>query len=214
MGIANHYLIPQAVLLDNPGVTREEYIGLLDSVKFTFSVPEYSEKDPWNSHDDFLRYYYSDNLGHFADMMGIKKLSKGVYDWNQIEGEFESRYDHTPNFFWKQVEGKFYFDLKTFDMIPASFGSEWIIQQESFDRRCEFGYTDLILTAEAIKQKAWKLLSYRGMKHNDQFLRDFSDSRRRYFKAVWDSHTSLASKLKGTTYSEFLRFRLLPPNAR
>lgn len=71
------------------------------------------------------------------------------------------------------------------------------------------GYTDLILTKEAIKHKAWKLLSYKGRGHLQDFLRDFPDARVEYERAVFDSHTSLSAKLQGLSVSDFLRFRML-----
>ena len=98
-------------------------------------------------------------------------------------------------FFWRIEEGRYFLDGKTFDRITAGLTS------------VQYGYTDLILTAEAIKHGAWKLLSRRGLKHIPDFLRDFPDSRERYRRAIWDSHTSLYAKRKGMTVNEFLRMR-------
>jgi hypothetical protein len=123
------------------------------------------------------------------------------YEWSQKEGKFTTIIRNKNCFYWINKNGKYYIDEKSFDIMPASSRtSDWIL-----------GYTDLILTAEAVKKKAWKLISYRGLKHLGQFLKDFPDSRIRYERAVWDSHTSLGAKHIGMTVSEFLRFRLLPP---
>jgi len=123
------------------------------------------------------------------------------YDWSQNEGKFRTIIRNKNCFYWINKNGKYYIDEKSFEIMPASSRtSGWVL-----------GYTDLILTAEAVKKKAWKLISYRGLKHLDQFLKDFPDSRLRYERAVWDSHTSLGAKHIGMTVSEFLRFRLLPP---
>ena len=122
-----------------------------------------------------------------------------VNDWSQERGHFTCiGYLGGNDFLWLQRQGKYYFDNATLDRIPASF-------------RCSgsLGYTDLILTSEAIKHKAWKVLSYRGLQHFPQFLEDFPDVIPRYTRAVWDSHISLSAKMQGMTVSDFLRFRVL-----
>lgn len=121
------------------------------------------------------------------------------YDFSQRSGTiYTGAYLSSNNFKWIQKDEKYYLDEEaTFNSIPAStFGT------------MTFGYTDLILTAEAIKQKAWKLFSYKGKKHMYYFLRKFRDSRLSYERAVWDSHTCLWAKQKGMTNNELLRQRL------
>lgn len=116
------------------------------------------------------------------------------FNWNQKQGRFSCLMSDKLG--WLMNEGKYSLDPETFNRI-----------QDGFLRTFEVGYHDLILTAEAIKQKAWKVLSYRGLKHLPQFLKDFPESRARYEKAVWDSQTSLYAKQKEMTVSEFLRWR-------
>ncbi len=118
-----------------------------------------------------------------------------IFNWSQERGHFSVAYSRDNDFLWLNREGRYHLDEETFDRVPASFQSG------------ELGYVDLILTSEAIKHKAWKLLSYRGLIHASAFLRDFPDSKARYTRAVWDSHTSLSAKKKGMTISEFLRWR-------
>lgn len=84
-------------------------------------------------------------------------------------------------------------------MIPISFrASGWK----------GFGYTDLILTAEAIRNKAWKLLSRRGLSHKLAFLEDFPQANERYTKAVIDAEASFNARNRGLTTTDFLRMRL------
>jgi len=120
-------------------------------------------------------------------------------DWSQKTGHFLVGCLGGNNFLWLQKQGKYYLDKQTFDRIPASFGSS-----------LDLGYVDLILTSEAIKHKAWKVLSRRGLQHCSQFLKDFPDALPRYARAVWDSHTSLSAKMQGMSISDFLRFRNIP----
>jgi hypothetical protein len=119
-------------------------------------------------------------------------------NWSQKTGHFIVGCLGGNNFLWIQKQGKYYFDKQTFDRIPASFGSS-----------LSLGYVDLILTSEAIKHKAWKVLSRRGLQHCPQFLEDFPEAVPRYARAVWDSHTSLSAKMQGMSISNFLRFRML-----
>ncbi|MDP3986792.1 MAG: hypothetical protein Q8P81_01045 [Nanoarchaeota archaeon] len=124
-----------------------------------------------------------------------------VFDWNAVSGSFYGGfYFDINNFRWRKKDGKYFLEESTFDRIPASVNS---------GDGMELGYTDLILTAEAIKHNAWKLLSYRGGIHIQDFLRDFPDSREEYERAVWDSHVSLSAKSQGVNISDLLRLRML-----
>lgn len=124
---------------------------------------------------------------------------ENMYDFSQSHGNFDF-FRGGKSFLWKVMDNRYYLDEKTFDKISAGF----------FHGSYEFGYVDLILTAEAIRQKAWKLLSYRGLTHLDAFVTEFPDSKARYEQAVWDSHTSLFAKREGMTTTDFLRMRLFP----
>ncbi len=124
-----------------------------------------------------------------------------AFDWNTSSGSFYlGPYFNTDTFRWKKKGTRYFIDESTFDLIPASMNCAGSIG---------LGYTDLILTAEAIKHNAWKLISYKGRAHFQDFLKDFPDSRAEYERAVWDSHTSLSAKLQGLSVSDFLRFRML-----
>jgi len=116
-----------------------------------------------------------------------------VFDWSQEKGHFSGS---EKKFLWLRKEDRYYFDPQTFNQIPAGTNAGGL------------GYTDLILTAGALRHNAWKILSYVGLKHLEDFLRDFPDVKAEYEKAVWDSHTSLHAKRKGMTVTQLLRERL------
>jgi len=124
-------------------------------------------------------------------------------DWSQKSGFLTTAYDvlSKTKFLWVQEKDKYYFDERTLENISAGFSCS-----------SSFGYTDLILTSEAVKHNAWKVLSYKGLQHLNDFLKQFPDVISVYEKAIWDSHTSLVAKSKQMSVSEFLRFRLLPQN--
>lgn len=129
-----------------------------------------------------------------------------LYDFDQSEGRFTCEWtDHMYSMFWKMRDGRYYLDEKSFDKMPASF-----LSSISLGHGFNFGYCDLVLTAEAIRHQAWRLLSRHGVNHLKRFLEDFPDSRIRYEQAVWDSHTSLSAKKDGKSVNELLRMRLGP----
>jgi len=121
-----------------------------------------------------------------------------MYDFSQENGSFTVDLQKS-TFLWRQKDGRFYLDEETFNRIPIGF---------TMTRPSRFGYIDLILTAEAIKNRAWKLLSYRGLKNLSSFLRDFPESRERYEKAIRVGYNSLYAKRKEMTVSQFLRLNL------
>lgn len=168
---------------------------------------------------DFLgsdppQYYYSCLVTLFfekREILRVSSLEKAVekfpqfhpdyvYNWKKTKGNFLGF--GTEKFCWKNKNGKYYFDEKTFDKIPASFRC-------NSKRPFSFGYTDLIITAEAIKKKAWKLFSYGGTMHTENFLAKNKDVNEKIRKAIWDSHTSIYAKEKNMTVKEFLRSRIL-----
>jgi len=119
-----------------------------------------------------------------------------MYDFSVESGGLCSGPFNADRFMWVNRADKYYLDPETFNHIPATLN-------------IFSGYTDLILTAEAVKNRAWKLLSRRGLKHLHSFLKRFPDSRLSYERAVWDSHTSLWAKSQGMSYTDLLRARCL-----
>src|SRR3989344_4005837 len=123
------------------------------------------------------------------------------FDFGQQNGKFEvSR--TASRFMWINQGGRYYFNPQSFDHMDAGFRTN---KDKSY---LIYGYTDLIVTAEAIRQRAWKLLSRRGRDFIWDFFIDFPDSRQRYEQAVWDAHTSLAAKKKGMTNTQFIRLHV------
>ena len=127
---------------------------------------------------------------------------ENIYDWSQVNGCF-SVLMGDKKFLWKNTNGRFFLDDETLNKISSGFSVTG-----------EYGYTDLILTAETIKHKAWKLLSRKGLKHLDTFLKDFPDVIPRYEKAVWNSHTSIYAKNNQMSNLDFIRFRITPKDSK
>ncbi len=120
------------------------------------------------------------------------------YNWLQDRGSFHISLTQD-KFLWLMREGRYFLDPETFNKIPVGFLSS---------KDGSFGYTDLILTSEAIKQKAWKLLSQRGLNHGVDFIQDFPDARVAWEKAIIDAEGSFEAQRDGLTHTEFLRLRL------
>jgi len=123
---------------------------------------------------------------------------ENVWEWDQREGCFNgASYFGSRNFLWKMKNGLYSLDERTFSKISGGFTTS-----------LKFGLTDLVLTAGALKHKAWKLLSRRGADHLENFLREFPDVKEEYDKAIWDSHTSRHARKERMKINELLRARL------
>ena len=127
-----------------------------------------------------------------------------IFDFSRKSGHFQNRVaEDFPMYKWNQRDGKYYLD-KDHMMETTHTGLD-----QSFETYCQpCGYTDFIVTLEAVRNKAWKLLSYRGLQHLENFFKKWPDAKIAYEKAVIDSHTSLYAKQQGMTHNELLRFRL------
>jgi hypothetical protein len=128
-----------------------------------------------------------------------------MFNFNQEEGIISTDcYDS--KFYWKKKDDKYYLDKeKTFDNICAAMRFDF----KPGKLGMELGYTDLILTEEALKHKAYWLLDWRGKDKLPAFIEKFEDSKNKYGLAIWDSHTSLFAKSSGLTNNELLRYRML-----
>jgi len=168
-----------------------------------------SRKNPGS----FSRYSYNLTIRPFRHKTRDEcfKSEKDLYDkWPQFHTGFkhdwmqEKGYLTTigmmggDNFSWIQRNGKYYLSDETFERMPASLGCSGLL----------LGYVDLVMTSEAIRLKAWKVLSYKGLKHFSSFIKRFPEAALAYEKAVWDSHLSLYAKEQAMSASELLRLRI------
>ncbi len=125
-----------------------------------------------------------------------------MYDFSKEKGILNCGRAGEDAYRWIQENNRYHLDTDyTFRHIPESIRSK---------RTMPWGYTDLILTAEAIKHEEWRVLESKRNNSLGDFLARWPDSKARYDKAVWDSHMSLFAKQKGLTNSEYLRLRLNP----
>ena len=178
------------------------------------------EKLENNGSNEKPKYRYKLVLIPFEEVWKIREFSsekKLLKSWPQFDPEFVYNFSQPEGNFrvsssrddwkWAQKDGKYFLSPETFNKIPDGYSTSASISECLEDKPPREGYRDLVLTAEAIRQKAWKMFSYRGLIHTKQFFRDFSDSLEIYSRAVYDSYTSIYAKKKGMTTTEFLRWR-------
>ena len=123
-----------------------------------------------------------------------------MYDFSQTEGELNCSY-RFEKFKWKKVNDEYFLDWETFRDIPGTS-----VGDDGRPNPLTLTYTGLILTAEAIRHRAWKLLSAYGLAYLDDFLTTFPDSKRRDDLAVEDAFgPHLALKEGDITPEEFVR---------
>lgn len=189
-------------------VQNGEETGIVRKIFEVINSPSGNEDEPC----DGPSYRYDMELSLIEEKYDIEKFMteedlfekwpqfhpENKFDFSQESGSFFAGMN-SDQYHWYQKNSRYYLDKeKTFNRIPAGTA-----------KSIKYGYTDLILTAEAVKHSAWKIISYRGKDHMEQFLKAFPDSVKRYNKAVWDSHTSIYAKEKGITVNELLRLRML-----
>ena len=124
---------------------------------------------------------------------------ENIYDWTKEKGEFYNRSFHEKisEFYWVKKGDRYYLDDKTFNLIPECYNRMW-------------GYTNFVMTAEAIKHNYWKVLSYAGfVDYFDEFLKKYPGAREANERAVWDAYTSRYARDNKLTNIEFLRRRIL-----
>jgi len=131
------------------------------------------------------------------DFMFYLNQEEGVFLWPIKLREHNS----LKGFGWRLENGRYYLNIEN---LPG------IYQYLAWKMESQSGYTDLIVSAEALKLKAWKMFSYHGYERarTEIFLRAFPKAARAHAGAVWDAYTSDYARAKGMNITEFLRMRL------
>ena len=134
-----------------------------------------------------------ENYDSLPDMIAAHPESdpRTLYDFSQKNGLFP--YAFSVGAPWLQKEGKYYLNTDQ-------------ILKENKEKK-ELLYTSIILTAEAIRLKAWNAVCYDGARNEQRFLADFPEARERYERAVlhfWLSQYS--ATCKSLSNQDFLRF--------
>jgi hypothetical protein len=142
-------------------------------------------KPEWEENE----YFSIDDLSR-----GFPELSPdSIFNWEQNEGIISNFNRHSTLYRgeqprWEKRNNKYYL--------------------QNASEFTETNYTSLIITAEAIREKAWGLFAFRAYAMTEDFLLDFPESRKRHDKAVVDWQTSQYAKNQGMTNNEYLRWHL------
>jgi hypothetical protein len=113
------------------------------------------------------------------------------FNWAKEKGSFKGLFNSLRDYQWIKKDNKYYLDEITFDKISAS------------------EYRMLILTEEAIKDKVWKVFSYKGDIWFGQYLKEYPLARKVFEKACIDSHYSIYAKQNNMSHSDLFRMRAL-----
>ncbi|MDD5700325.1 MAG: hypothetical protein PHH00_04040 [Candidatus Nanoarchaeia archaeon] len=119
------------------------------------------------------------------------------FDWSREMGILKGYMVGVPGWGWVKKNGRYYLD----DAPPSYRG---YCEKE----RDETHYTSIIITAEAIKAKAWGLFCYHGYEQTWRFLVDFPKAYERHQQAVFDWWMNKSAEGK-LTNSEHLRRRIM-----
>jgi len=136
-----------------------------------------------------------------------------MYDFSKNEGVFSyppKLVDHNfkEGFKWHQKEGKYFLEIENLRGFSKFFNER--------DFHFQSGYTDLVVTSEALKRKAWKMFTFHAYEEERTklFFREFPEANEVYERAVWDAYTSEGAIENKMSVNEFLRFRLLSSKKR
>ncbi len=152
----------------------------------------------WEEHDFFSLSLLVQQY-HFFD-------PDFMYDFSQREGVFSAPstlviHNALGGLRWRQENGRYYLNIEN---LPSLFQHISPISAQS-------GYTDLVVSAEALKLKAWKMFAFHAYERErtELFLQTFPEAGREHARAVWAGYTSEYAKMNEMTINNFLRFRLL-----
>ncbi len=144
-----------------------------------------------------------------------------VFDWSPNQGKINlptlgSTSSNFGCYRWIRKGNRYFFDPATFDRIDTTSFLELLKRKEVGEEETKGqeyggGYTDLLLTAEAIKRRAWALFSWSGVFLMGDFFKQYPFVREVYNQAVVDSHYSLYAKGRGLSYQDLLRVRATNP---
>ncbi len=208
----NNGLIVPAILYLNPGITKEKYAELLGRTRTGEGDATFHSFEGWKEASwDFVGEEDSTFHGGLEGLSKILNLQdpNGVADWNQKKGVFKYGKDFLASmrngrngWRWKQEGGRYFLDLA---QTPGCF-QEWIDSSNP----AQSGYSDLVVSAEALKLEAWKVFEFKGYLKDRVhfFIESFPQVQTAYEQALWDGWTSDYAKSKGMTVNEFLRLRL------
>jgi hypothetical protein len=120
------------------------------------------------------------------------------FDWSQEQGIIDAPLSFVNRWGWVRKGDKYFLD----DQPPSSRGYCNPDKDESH-------YTSIIITAEAIKAKAWGFFGFHGYEQTWRFLVDCPSAYSAHQQAVFDWWMNENAVRKGMTVSEHMRQRLL-----
>jgi len=194
MGATNYESIPQAVLLDNPGLTLKGLVRKFNSIHFSRNYSCY-HKCPWDDYGQNKKdkewecNIFKKKQKVLKNVLGLNPEASRRTIFSKKRGKLTKGLIGANTSFWIQKKGRYFLDMSFLDQIDDDL------------------YSCLILTAEAIKNKAWNFLCYDGRRNVQRFLYDHPSSLKRYSKAIFDLSISRFAQKRGFTNIELLRFR-------
>lgn len=217
MGLHLDALIPVVLLLDNPGITKEEFVRLLDDTK----SPSYNNHWYHNGlsglalllhlpltkeYESFLseklpKFYrsqmHSRELFHYVAVQEFPHVpAEKLFDFSTESGHLWA--ERSEEFRWFQRKATYYLD------------EQYMYDNLSSGRRYSysFDWTDVVLTREAVRKKSWGAALWVNRDRKELLLKTYPDIIPAYEQAIWDSHTSLFCKRRNLTYTQLLRLCL------
>ena len=74
MGYAYNELVPAAILFENPGISREKFVDILNSTNTSW-CHQYKPEEEWTHHDETNDDFHN-GLGGLANILGLEESKK------------------------------------------------------------------------------------------------------------------------------------------
>lgn len=124
-----------------------------------------------------------------------------IYDFSQERGSFHAWLCTGCQPEWYQKNGRYFWDENA--LWQKALAHE---QKKKTLDLPQYLYSSLVLTAEAIRSKAWNLLCYDGLRNQQRFLADFPEARLAYERKMQGWWMSVRFAKEGKTNVDMLRF--------
>lgn len=129
-----------------------------------------------------------------------------IYPWENEKGIFLSGNVRPSSWGWKQKNGRYYLDdIPNSERFPGSYKDK---------KKEEADYSSIVITAEAIRKKAWNLFGMYGYCYTDLFLVSNPDSMERHERAVRNYWLSNLARQQNLSNADLLRLSLSLPQPK
>ena len=138
------------------------------------------------------------------------------YDWSPENGDLRATWRDDLGGKWTRKGEQYYLDESYFFDVGEAYGNTEEEKAKFLKRRkkgLEKNFSDMVVTSEAIRQKAWNIFGFYGYAHTQRFLVEHPDSWRRHNHELAEYYWAVWARDNNKTIREFMEARRgkIPP---